>query len=164
MNSLFNSKDNSLTAVAPDEILQYCLENLPETVFHSCYGEKCIFYNPENKLKHGIYVLTIKEKDGNNDKSSNLNREGIYRINFGIKKNTFINQFEFIPARPLKGNTVDMQYDFSTLNKLIPHPVYSYMAWVCILNPDKNSFNNIKKFINESYECAKEKYNKKTKI
>lgn len=50
-----------------DEILQYCLENLSGTVFHSCYGEKCIFYNPENKLKHGIYVLTIKEKDGNND-------------------------------------------------------------------------------------------------
>ena len=42
-----------------DEILQYCLENLSGTVFHSCYGEKCIFYNPENKLKHGIYVLTI---------------------------------------------------------------------------------------------------------
>ena len=147
-----------------DEILQYCLENLSGTVFHSCYGEKCIFYNPENKLKHGIYVLTIKEKDGNNDKSSNLNREGIFRINFGVTKNTFINKFGFIPARPLKGNTVDMQYDFSTLNMLLPHPVYAWMAWVSILNPDKNSFYNIKQFINESYEYARAKYNKKLKV
>ena len=115
-------------------------------------------------MKHGIYVLTIKEKDGNNDKSSNLNREGIFRINFGVTKNTFINKFGFIPARPLKGNTVDMQYDFSTLNMLLPHPVYAWMAWVSILNPDKNSFYNIKQFINESYEYAKEKYNKKVKV
>ena len=150
--------------ITSDEILQYCLENLPGTVFHSCYGEKCIFYNPANKLKHGIYVLTIKEKDGNNDKSSNLNREGIFRINFGVTKNTFINKFGFIPARPLKGNTVDMQYDFSTLNMLLPHPVYAWMAWLCILNPDKNSFDNIKQFINESYEYAKEKYNKHKKL
>ena len=66
-----------------------------------------------------------------------------------------------MPNRPLKGNTVDMQYDFSTLNMLLPHPVYAWMSWMCILNPDKNSFNHIKQFINESYECAKKKYNKK---
>ncbi len=53
-----------------------------------------------------------------------------------------------------------MQYDFSTLNMLLPHPVYAWMAWVSILNPDKNSFYNIKQFINESYEYSKEKYNK----
>ncbi len=57
-----------------------------------------------------------------------------------------------------------MQYDFSTLNMLLPHPVYAWMAWVSILNPDKNSFYNIKQFINESYEYAKEKYNKKVKV
>lgn len=150
--------------ITSDEILSYCIKNLWGTVFRSCYGEKCIFYNPENKLKHGIYVLTIKEKDGNNDKSSNLNREGIYRVNFGVTKNTFINKFGFIPNRHLKGNTVDMHYNFSTLNMLLPHPVYAWMSWMCILNPDTNSFNHIKQFINESYECAKEKYNKKVKI
>ena len=40
--------------ITSDEILSYCLKTLWGTVFRSCYGEKCIFYNPENKLKHGI--------------------------------------------------------------------------------------------------------------
>ncbi|MCI8408234.1 MAG: hypothetical protein HFJ09_03045 [Lachnospiraceae bacterium] len=56
--------------------------------------KKGIFYNPNNTLKRGIYILTIKEKDGENDKSSNLDRENIYRINVGVYKKTFINLFE----------------------------------------------------------------------
>jgi hypothetical protein len=30
--------------------------------------------------------LTIKEKDGENDKSSNLNRDGVFRVNFRFPK------------------------------------------------------------------------------
>lgn len=64
--------------MAPDEILKYCLENLEGTVLVNSWGERGIFYNPGNKLKRGVYVLTIKEKDGDNDKGSNLNRENVY--------------------------------------------------------------------------------------
>jgi len=32
------------------------------------WGETGLFYNPELKLKKGIYLLTIKEKDGANIK------------------------------------------------------------------------------------------------
>lgn len=77
-----------------DEILQFCLKNLDGTVLVNSWGEKGIFYNLNNTLKRGIYILTIKEKDGENDKSSNLDRENIYRINVGVYKKTFINLFE----------------------------------------------------------------------
>ena len=70
----------------PNDILKYCLDNLPDTVLVSSWGERGIFYNPNNTLKRGIYVLTVKEKDGDSDKSSDLNREKIYRVNIGIRK------------------------------------------------------------------------------
>ena len=38
------------------------------------YGEAGIYYLPNNLLKRGVYILAIKEKDGKNNKSSNLNR------------------------------------------------------------------------------------------
>ncbi len=44
----------------------------------------------KGKLKRGIYVLTVKEKDGENDKASMLNRHGVYRISIGLKKETFM--------------------------------------------------------------------------
>ena len=60
--------------MTPDEILKYCLENLEGTVLVNSWGERGIYYNPDNILKRGVYILTVKEKDGYNDKSSCLNR------------------------------------------------------------------------------------------
>ncbi len=144
-----------------DEILQYCLENLEGTILVNSWGEKGIFYNPNNTLKRGIYILTIKEKDGENDKGSNLDRENIYRVNVGIQKKTFINLFGEIPNRPSKGCIVDMEYDFTSIDKIIPHPIYAWMGWICCLNPTKKTFEKLKLLIQESYEYAKEKYRKR---
>lgn len=147
--------------MSPDEILKYCLDNLEGTVLINSWGEKGIYYNPDNILKRGIYILTIKEKDGDNDKCSNLNRENIYRVNLGIRKNTFIEMFDLIPKRPAKGKIVEMNYDFSKINQIIPHPIYAWMGWVCTLNPSEKTFKLLKPLIQESYEYAKEKYDKR---
>ena len=67
--------------MTPDEILSHCLHTLEGTVLVSSWGERGIFYNPGGKLKRGVYVLTVKEQNGENDKSSRLDREGVYRVN-----------------------------------------------------------------------------------
>lgn len=84
----------------PDEILRYCLENLEGSTLVESWGEKGIFYNPGHVLKRGVYILTVKEKDGDNDKSSNLNRPGIFRVNLGVRKGTFLKLFGAVPKRP----------------------------------------------------------------
>ncbi len=144
-----------------DEILDSCQDMFEDVVLVNSWGERGIFYNPGHVLKRGIYILTIKEKDGPNDKGSNLNRAGVYRVNFGIRKDTFCNIFGQIPNRPIAGSIVDMNYDFTEANKLLPHPVYAWMGWVCMLNPTKELFEEMKPFINESYQFAKEKFCKK---
>ncbi len=145
----------------PDKILSYCLDNLDDVVLAESWGEKGIFYNPQNILKRGIYILTVKEKDGENDKSSDLNRDNIYRVNLGVRKKTFIEIFGDTPPRPAKGKAVDMDYDFSELNRLIPHPVYAWMSWICILNPSEQAFEHLKPLIQEAYEYATEKFRKR---
>ncbi len=62
----------------PDEILEYCLENL-EGVYLWRAGEKRDFF---------------RKKDGDNDKGSKLDRSGVYRGNLGVRKSTFIKLFE----------------------------------------------------------------------
>lgn len=147
--------------MAPEHILQYCLDNLEGTVLVESWGERGIFYNPEGRLKRGVYVLTVKEKDGDNDKASGLDREGIYRVNVGVRKNTFIQLFGPVPNRPGKGGVVDMPFDFSAVDQILPHPVYAWMGWVCALNPSEQAFQGLKPLIQEGYEYAKEKYRKK---
>ena len=145
----------------PDDILEYCLDRLPDTVSVNSWGESGIFYNPNNILKRGIYVLTVKEKDGDNDNSSELNRENIYRVNIGIRKETFLALFGAVPARPPKGGIVDMPFDLTKTDKILPHPVYAWMSWICVLNPSDTTFEQLKPLIKEAYEYAKEKYSKK---
>ncbi|MEC1720061.1 DUF6194 family protein [Schinkia azotoformans] len=150
-----------MNEVSPIKIIDFCLKNLDHTVLINAWGEKVVFYNPNGSLKRGIYVLTVKEKDGANDKSSHLDREAIFRVNIGIKKNTFTNMFGAIPKRPSAGKVIDMNFDFTEINKIIPHPVYGWMAWVCVLNPSELLFEQFKSLILESYNLAVEKYNLK---
>lgn len=147
----------------PDKILNYCLQNLEGTVLVKSWGEKGIFYNPDHVLKRGVYILTVKEKDGDNDKGSGLNRENVYRVNLGIRKSTFMELFGAVPKRPSAGGIVDMNYDFTALDKMLPHPVYAWMAWMCVLNPSEQTFEKLKPFIKEAYEYAKEKFKKRKK-
>ena len=144
-----------------NEILQYCLNQLPGTVLVESWGEKGIFYNPGHVLKRGVYVLTVKEKDGDNDKGSHLNREGVFRVNLGLRKQTFREIFGQVPARPGAGEIVAMPYDFTALDTILPHPVYGWMGWVSVLNPSNETFEKVKPLIAESYEFAKEKFAKR---
>ena len=147
--------------MTPEEILQYCLENLEGTVRRESWGESGIFYNPGGVLKRGVYVLTVKEKDGANDRASRLDRPGVYRVNLGLRKETYVRRFGPLPARPPKGGTAAVEADFAARDRLIPHPVYAWMGWAAVLNPSEATFEAMKPLIQESYEYAREKFAKR---
>ncbi|WP_313527754.1 DUF6194 family protein [Anaerotignum sp.] len=143
------------------KIIEYCLDTFDGTILVNSWGETGVFYNPNNVLKRGVYVLTIKEKDGDNDKGSNLNRDGIYRVNIGLRKPTFKQLFGTLPARPTAGGIVEMDYDFTATDVILPHPVYAWMGWVSVLNPSAETFEKLKPLIQEAYELSTEKFKKR---
>ncbi len=144
-----------------NEILNRCLETLEGAVLVNSWGEQGLFYNPERLLKRGVYILTVKNKDGENDKGSRLDRDGIYPLNLGVRKKTYEKYFGCLPKRPAKGKTADTGYDYTETDKIIPHPVYAWMGWICVLNPSEKTFEELKPLISEAYEYAKEKYSKR---
>lgn len=144
-----------------ESIDQYLLSTFQGLKPKSSWGETSYFYNPDGSSPHGTYFFTIKEKNGENDKASNLDRDGIYRLNFGVSKNTFLSLFDSIPKRPAKGGIIDGDYDFTECNLLMPHPIYGWMRWLAVLSPDNNTFDTIKPLMQESYKLAVEKFNKR---
>lgn len=156
-----STNDMSTSSMDQNEIIEYCLARFPDTVLINSWGERCIFYNPQNKLKRGIYVLTIKAQDGPNDRASRLDREGVYRVNWGITAESFLKRYTAVPDRPKAGNTVEINTDFSKRNELFPHPVYAWMKWVSILNPSREKFYESTFLIDEAYQLAKMKFSKK---
>ena len=124
------------------------------------YGETAFFYNPKRKLPNGVYFLTIKENDGPNDAASVLSRPGVYRVSFQPNSRTYEKLFGARAARPTKGNVTELDFDFSALDVLMPHPVYAWMGWTMILSPSMSTWSKCFHLVEESYDSARSKFSK----
>jgi Family of unknown function (DUF6194) len=90
------------------------------------------------------------------DTASDLERPGVYRLNIGVSKETWIGLF----GEPTKGTPGDhgigsgssADWDFTKLDTLMPHPVYGRMHWVCVLCPSEKTFDSLKPLLAEAYE------------
>jgi hypothetical protein len=138
-----------------DEIVDDLLNRFNNLDVKKTWGETSLFFNPNEASSHGTYFLTVKESDGMNDKASNLDREGIFRVSFGISRNSYEALFGPKPPRPAKGGVVETVHDFTQTNLLTPHPIYAWMNWVQILNPSAEKWQSIQHLIEESYELSK---------
>ncbi len=147
----------------PDEIISRITSEMTGVVPKSSWGETSLFYNPGNMLPNGVYFCTIKEKDGANDKSSNLARDGVFRLSIGVSKATYEKLFGERPKRPAKGDIVNTGHDFTQTNVLMPHPIYAWMSWVCVLSPSTEKFEEIYPLLEEAYGNAVTKFNRKIK-
>ena len=145
----------------PESIIKHIAEKFHGVVPKSSWGETSLFYNPGKALPNGVYFCTIKEKNGENDKSSELDRAEIFRVSIGINKSSYEKLFGLKPPRPAKGGIINTGHDFTALNTLMPHPIYGWMNWVQILNPNEAAFTEILPLIEEAYASAVVKFNKK---
>lgn len=138
--------------------MERVLRRHPGTVPDQNWGERGIFYNPGRRLPKGIYLLTFKERDGANDRASQVDRPGIYRLNLGIGREAYRALFGAPPARPAAGGVVSTGHDFRALDVLMPHPVYAWMAWIGVLNPSEATFARLVPLIDEACRAAERKW------
>jgi hypothetical protein len=148
--------------VKVEKLLQYIINTFDGVATKNAYGETTFFYNPGSKLPSGSYFCTIKEQDGPNDKSSNLNREGFYRLSFKPSPSTYKKFFGDKPKRPIKGKHIESDFNLSDENVWMPHAVYAWMGWTMVINPSSQKIKEIWPYIEEAYAQAKKNFEKKT--
>ncbi len=136
------------------DIENYILENFKDIYPVDTWGEKSFFLNPEKKLKRGTYFVTIKAKDGENDKASDLDREDTFRVNIGVSKEKYLSLFSSMPKRPAKGCIIEGNYEFQKKDIILPHPIYGWMAWISVLNPSELTFQKCKPLLEDAYSKA----------
>ena|SRR5258706_16261547 len=128
------------------EISQYITGTFEGVDVVVASGDSFFFYNPDSNIPpdHRFPFVTLVTSDIN-DQFSNLNRPSVFRLNIGIGKQTFHSLFGQA-SRPsgrdsaaISGDT-SRDYDFTTLDQLMPHPVYGRMYWMCVLNPSDETF------------------------
>ena len=128
------------------------LENFADVNPLDSWGERSCFLNPGKQLKLGTYFATLKEKDGKNDKASNLSRKDVFRLNIGASKGVYSSLLNTLPKRAAMGCFIDGGYDFQRTDIVLPHPVYGWMGWICVLNPSEEKFEKYKDFLDDAYK------------
>ena len=110
------------------------------------WGDTFFIYDPNHDLPPNLQFpfATIVIKDyGDFDNASDLNRPGVFRLNIGVSRQTFDSLFSH-----------GAEHDFTTLDTLMPHPVYGRNHWVCVLNPSAETFASLQPLLAEAYGIA----------
>jgi hypothetical protein len=103
---------------------------------------------------HRLSFVTIANSDNEYDSVSNLNREGVFRVNIGVSRETF---------QALLGDTRSGDVDYSALDVFLPHPDYAKQHFVCILSPSQANEERTKQLIVEAHSIAAARLARRTK-
>jgi hypothetical protein len=128
------------------EIAQLITETFKDVHVATAGANMFFFQDPERK-----FPFTTIVADDSYDTFSNLKRENVYRLNIGVGKQTF--QDLFGPKRPER-------YDSTALDRIMPHPVYGNLYWICVLNPSQQTFQRIIPMLTEAYQLSVARYGK----
>ncbi|MBL8062308.1 MAG: hypothetical protein JNK32_04770 [Anaerolineales bacterium] len=129
------------------EVIDYIKKAFPEVETLNEYGYEMFFYKSDRKLS----FATLISSDYEYDNVSNLNRPGVFRLNIGISKQTFQSLFG-------KDEVNVKDYDFTTLDVIMPHPEYAQYHFICVLSPSDKTFEKIYSLLAEAYDIAARRY------
>ena len=80
----------------------------------------------------------------------------MFRLNIGVSKQTFQSLFG-------TGVVTLSDYDFTALDRIMPHPVYAAQHFQCVLNPGEATFQTVQPLLAEAYDIAARRHAKHEK-
>jgi hypothetical protein len=96
-----------------------------------------------------VYFASISLADSEHDSASQLDRDGVFRLNVGVSRVRFLRLFGAAAMR------ADANRDYAAFDTLMPHPVYGGAAWVCVVNPSAATIGSMTGLLEEAYEWAR---------
>lgn len=140
----------------PADILTDLRATFPDLDILSTPDTHYVFYGPtrDEPPESRQPFVTVVTSDAH-DRASDLARPGVFRVNVGISRESYRARFGPEPAWNREGDgTVDTGHDYAALDALMPHPVYSPMGWVCVLNPSAATWDRMRPLVVEAHELA----------
>ncbi|HEY5856671.1 MAG TPA: DUF6194 family protein [Aldersonia sp.] len=109
------------------------------------WGDTFFFYDPDDResaRRMPFATIVVKNYPGF-DEFSDLDREGVFRVNVGVGRERVPDVAEF---------------DYAAFDVLLPHPTYAKQGWVSIVNPGAATESVLRSFLIEAYERAKARH------
>lgn len=124
-------------------IIRYITDTFPNVETAKNFGYAFFFYGSDHKRP----FATLATSDNDYDRVSNLDRLGVYRLNIGVSRATFRALFP-------QDENASTCWDYTALDRLLPHPVYAANFFLCVLNPD-TTLATVQELLAEAYDIAR---------
>lgn len=105
-----------MDAMTPTGVIEAVRARYGGLVAKEAQGETALFYDPGGALPSGAYFLTVKTGDGENDRASELDREGAFRVSFALSPDAYRERFGEPLDRPTKGGVVATGHDVTAVD------------------------------------------------
>jgi hypothetical protein len=150
--------------VTPDEIVDHAESELTGTLVvvaseengapEVAWGDIFLIYDPDRVIpaeKQFPYATVVVNDYPGFDEFSDLARDGVYRVNIWVSKDTF--DEETPDENP---DTID----YTAFDRIIPHPVYGAQSWLSVVNPGQETDAKVRELLAEAHDRARARYEK----
>lgn len=119
------------------------------------WGDVFFYYSPDGTVPRTQPFATIVTKDYPDDRCSQLNRPGTFRVNIFAGSAEFERRLGHTPkAQP------PHEVDPSQTDTLIAHPVYGRMGWLAVVNPGPRTEHDVRELLRTAYENARARHDR----
>jgi hypothetical protein len=142
----------ALVAAMPGVVLLTVDENYdaPE----AWRGDTFFYYDPHNDQppdRRLPFVTVIHHDYEGWDMVSNLDRDGVFRLNIAVGRDRFKELLGFPPAAHAANRD---RFDYTAVDQFLPHPAYAVQGWVAILNPGERTSAQARDLLVHAHERA----------
>lgn len=144
-----------------DSILRHIRETLDGLDILDTPECTYVYYDPRHDLPHDRRqpFATLLRTDAY-DHASDLERRGLFRLNLGVKRETYRAMLGPEPAWGPGGGVVETDHDLTRVDAWMPHPIYAPMGWISIVAPSDASWPRAKELLAEAHAEAKRAYDR----
>jgi len=122
------------------------------------WGDSFFYYDPAQSIpadrRFPFATIVTKDYPGF-DEASNVNRDGVFRLNISVGRRKFEELIGYPPAQHDEHHT---DFDYTAIDTLLPHPVYASQAWVSILQPGERTDEKARSLLTEAHRRAVARY------
>lgn len=139
------------------EVEAYIRDTFPGVETTTAYSYTFFFYGSERMLP----FATLATADNEHDRVSDLDRDGAFRLNIGVSRETYRQLLGDEKPRLGAAGIIEGGHDFTLRDQVLPHPHYAPQSWVCVVSPGEETFQTVRGLLREAYERAVLRANRK---
>lgn len=111
------------------------------------WGDAFFYHAPDGRMPVNVQPYgTIVTKDYPDDTASDLDPPGRWRVNVHVGR------------AASRGLTGDGPYDFTAADRLLPHPVYGALGWICVVNPGERTTGTVLRLLRDAHDAAEARF------